>query len=58
MDIQSSERPAAILGIAFAVWFMALVYLAASLNWRAVAVTVVIGAGIVFAARSMSRRLP
>ena len=35
MDIQSGERRAAILGIAFAVWPLALVYLAATPNCRA-----------------------
>jgi len=55
MDIQSSERPAALLGIGFGLWITALIYLASSTNWRGVAVAVVIGAGIVLYARRLSR---
>jgi hypothetical protein len=57
MDFRSGERPAAILGIAFAVWFMVQIYLVSSLNWRAAAVAVVIGAGILLVARAVRSKL-
>ena len=55
MDLRSGERSAAILGSAFGVWLVVMIYLVASTNWRAVAVAVVVGVGIVLVARSMSR---
>jgi len=54
MDLHFGDRPA-MLGTAFGVWLIAFIYLLSSANWRAVAVAVVIGAGILIFARSASR---
>ena len=55
MDVHSSQGRAAILGTLFGVWLMALIVLMSSGNWRAVAVAVVIGVGIVLVTRSASK---
>ena len=54
MELHFGERPA-MLGTAFGVWLVAFIYLLSSANWRAVAVAVVIGIGILVFARWASR---
>lgn len=50
------ERTAAIMGIIFALWVMALLYLLINAMWLAIAPAVIIGVVILFVARSMSKR--
>ncbi len=47
----SGERSAAMLGIAFGILVMVLIYLISSGNWIGVAVAVAVGVGILFYAR-------
>lgn len=56
MDMDARERTAMIMGIIFAVWFMALLYFLINAVWLAIAPVVVVGAVILVVARSMSRR--
>ena len=56
MDMDARERTAMVMGIVFAVWFMALLYLLINAIWLAIAPAVVVGIFIFFVARSMSKR--
>ena len=55
MHLDPADRSAAIMGIVFALWIMGLLYLLINAMWIAIAPAVVIGAVILFVARSMSR---
>jgi len=56
MHLDPADRTAAIMGIVFALWFMALLYLLINAMWIAMVPAVVIGIVILYVARSMSRR--
>ena len=56
MHLDPADRPAAIMGIVFALWFMGLLYLLVNALWLAIAPAVVVGIVILLVARSVSRR--
>lgn len=55
MHLEPADRTAAIMGIIFALWFMALLYLLINAKWIDIAPAVVVGIIILLVARSKSR---
>ena len=58
MHLEPADRTAAIMGIIFALWFMALLYFLINAKSIAIAPAVVVGIIIVLVARSKSRGGP